>query len=158
MIQRPIFKPLYTYNVFIKILENTSFWAPSKNTRISYVTIMFLMQFFRPTSQRCPRFNLNLGMRLWPNFMTFQHDRPLIELVLFFVWWWCIMRKEFFSWRGHQHVGINPTWWCWILVFNHWCWAKLLMVLHWLKRIFDPYPYQILTSISELEKTQKLTK
>jgi hypothetical protein len=40
LIQRPIFKPLYNYNVFLKILENTSFWAPSKNTRISYVTTM----------------------------------------------------------------------------------------------------------------------
>jgi hypothetical protein len=40
LIQRPIFKPLYFYNVFLKILENTSFSAPSKNTRISYVTIM----------------------------------------------------------------------------------------------------------------------
>jgi hypothetical protein len=39
LIQRPIFKPLYFYNVFLKTLENTSFWAPSKNTRISYVTI-----------------------------------------------------------------------------------------------------------------------
>ncbi len=39
-IQRPIFKPLYFYNDFLKILENTSFWAPSKNTRISYVTTM----------------------------------------------------------------------------------------------------------------------
>jgi len=37
-IQRPIFKPLYFYNVFFKILENTSFLAPSKNTR--YVTTM----------------------------------------------------------------------------------------------------------------------
>ncbi len=43
LIQRPIFKPLYYYNDFKKILENTSFWAPSKNTRISYVTTM---QFF----------------------------------------------------------------------------------------------------------------
>jgi len=42
LIQRPIFKPLYFYNVFLKILENTSFLAPSKNTRISYVTTMFL--------------------------------------------------------------------------------------------------------------------
>jgi hypothetical protein len=25
LIQRPIFKPLYFYNVFLKILENTSF-------------------------------------------------------------------------------------------------------------------------------------
>jgi hypothetical protein len=41
LIQRPIFKPLYFYNVFLKILENTSFLAPSKNTRISYVTTMF---------------------------------------------------------------------------------------------------------------------
>jgi hypothetical protein len=40
LIQRPIFKPLYFYNVFLKILENTSFSAPSKNTRISYVTTM----------------------------------------------------------------------------------------------------------------------
>jgi hypothetical protein len=40
LIQRPIFKPLYFYNVFLKILENTSFWAPLKNTRISYVTTM----------------------------------------------------------------------------------------------------------------------
>jgi hypothetical protein len=40
LIQRPIFKPLYHYNVFLKILENTSFWTPSKNTRISYVTTM----------------------------------------------------------------------------------------------------------------------
>jgi hypothetical protein len=40
LIQRPIFKPLYFYNVFLKILENTFFWAPSKNTRISYVTTM----------------------------------------------------------------------------------------------------------------------
>ncbi len=40
LIQRPIFKPLYFYNAFLKILENTSFWAPSKNTRISYVTTM----------------------------------------------------------------------------------------------------------------------
>jgi hypothetical protein len=40
LIQRPIFKPLYNYNVLKKILENTSFWAPSKNTRISYVTTM----------------------------------------------------------------------------------------------------------------------
>ncbi len=40
LIQRPIFKPFYFYNVFLKILENTSFWAPSKNTRISYVTTM----------------------------------------------------------------------------------------------------------------------
>jgi hypothetical protein len=40
LIQRPIFKPLYNYNVFLKILENTSFLAPSKNTRISYVTTM----------------------------------------------------------------------------------------------------------------------
>ncbi len=39
-IQRPIFKPLYFYNVFFKILENTSFLAPSKNTRISYVITM----------------------------------------------------------------------------------------------------------------------
>jgi hypothetical protein len=31
---------LYNYNVFFKILENTSFLAPSKNTRISYVTTM----------------------------------------------------------------------------------------------------------------------
>jgi hypothetical protein len=29
---------------FLKILENTSFWAPSKNTRISYVTTMVLGQ------------------------------------------------------------------------------------------------------------------
>jgi hypothetical protein len=41
LIQRPIFKPLYNYNAFKKILENTFFWAPSKNTRISYVTTMF---------------------------------------------------------------------------------------------------------------------
>jgi hypothetical protein len=40
LIQRPIFKPSYFYNVFLKILENTSFWAPSKNTHISYVTTM----------------------------------------------------------------------------------------------------------------------
>ncbi len=40
LIQRPIFKPLYFYNAFFKILENTSFWAPSKNTHISYVTTM----------------------------------------------------------------------------------------------------------------------
>jgi hypothetical protein len=39
-IQRPIFKPLYFYNDFLKILENTSFWAPLKNTCISYVTSM----------------------------------------------------------------------------------------------------------------------
>ncbi len=39
-IQRPIFKPLYFYNDFFKILENTSFWAPLRNTRISYVTSM----------------------------------------------------------------------------------------------------------------------
>jgi hypothetical protein len=39
-IQRPIFKPLYFYNDFLKILENTSFWAPLRNTRISYVTSM----------------------------------------------------------------------------------------------------------------------
>jgi len=39
-IQRPISKPLYFYNAFFKILENTSFWAPSKNTHISYVTTM----------------------------------------------------------------------------------------------------------------------
>jgi hypothetical protein len=31
---------LYNYNDFLKILENTSFLAPSKNTRISYVTTM----------------------------------------------------------------------------------------------------------------------
>jgi len=43
LIQRPIFKPLYFYNVFLKILENTSFLAPSKNTRISYVTTMILI-------------------------------------------------------------------------------------------------------------------
>ncbi len=43
MIQRPIFKPLYFYNVFLKILKNTSFSAPSKNTRISYVTTMVLV-------------------------------------------------------------------------------------------------------------------
>ncbi len=42
LIQRPIFKPLYNYNAFLKILENTSFWGPSKNTRISYVTTMHL--------------------------------------------------------------------------------------------------------------------
>jgi len=42
-IRRPIFKPLYFYNVFLKILENTSFWAPSKNTHISYVTTMGMM-------------------------------------------------------------------------------------------------------------------
>jgi hypothetical protein len=30
----------FVYNAFLKILENTSFWAPSKNTRISYVTTM----------------------------------------------------------------------------------------------------------------------
>jgi len=28
------------YSAYFKILENTSFWAPSKNTRISYVTTM----------------------------------------------------------------------------------------------------------------------
>ncbi len=43
LIQRPIFKPLYNYNAFLKILENTSFWAPSKNTHISYVTTMLLV-------------------------------------------------------------------------------------------------------------------
>jgi hypothetical protein len=43
LIQRPIFKPLYNYNVFKKILENTSFWAPSKNTHISYVTTMHIL-------------------------------------------------------------------------------------------------------------------
>jgi hypothetical protein len=43
-IQRPIFKPLYFYNDFLKILENTSFWAPLRNTRISYVTSMDLIQ------------------------------------------------------------------------------------------------------------------
>jgi hypothetical protein len=42
-IQRPIFKPLYFYNDFFKILENISFWAPSKNTRISYVTTMIIV-------------------------------------------------------------------------------------------------------------------
>ncbi len=41
LIQRPIFKPLYFYNVFFLILENTSFLAPSKNTCISYVTTMW---------------------------------------------------------------------------------------------------------------------
>jgi hypothetical protein len=45
LIQRPIFKPLYFYNVFLKILEHTSFWAPSKNTRISYVTTMRLCEY-----------------------------------------------------------------------------------------------------------------
>jgi len=53
LIQRPIFKPLYHYNAFLKILENTSFWAPLKNTRISYVTTM-LMSFTIPQiAQHC---------------------------------------------------------------------------------------------------------
>jgi len=46
LIQRPIFKPLYFYSVILKILENTSFLAPSKNTRISYVTTMLGGQRF----------------------------------------------------------------------------------------------------------------
>ncbi len=40
--------------------------------------LQFPIQFSRPTSQKCPRFNLNLGMWLWLNFMTLQHSRPLI--------------------------------------------------------------------------------
>jgi hypothetical protein len=47
LIQRPIFKPLYHYNVFKKILENTSFLAPSKNTRISYVTTMIKINLWK---------------------------------------------------------------------------------------------------------------
>jgi hypothetical protein len=56
LIQRPIFKPLYNYNVFLKILENTSFWAPLKNTRISYVTTMILPLSSHSVSPICIMF------------------------------------------------------------------------------------------------------
>ncbi len=67
LIQRPIFKPLYFYNAFKKILENTSFWAPSKNTRISYVTTTE----FRKISKdfhfflRLPSFSYRLEIFSW---------------------------------------------------------------------------------------------
>jgi hypothetical protein len=41
---------LYFYNFFLKILENTSFSAPSKNTRISYVTTMQALLYYNRVS------------------------------------------------------------------------------------------------------------
>jgi hypothetical protein len=73
----------------------------------------------RPTARRCPRFNLNFSMWVWPNFMTFQHGQPFIELVLSMGLWLCTMKKEWFSCGEHQHADIGPLECCWILVFNH---------------------------------------
>jgi hypothetical protein len=66
-IQRPIFKPLYFYNEFLKILENTSFWAPLRNTRISYVTSMtdWLMHLKLEWEYVTTIF-IKMGEYLWP--------------------------------------------------------------------------------------------
>jgi hypothetical protein len=91
--------------------------------------LQFPILFLKRIARKCPRFNLNLSIWLWPNFMTSQHGQPLIELMLFLGLWLCTMRKEWFSWRGHQHDDTDPLKCCWILVFNHWCWAKLLLMV-----------------------------
>jgi len=64
------------------------------------------------------------------------HDlptRPAIDQAnVIYGLWLCIMKNKCFSWRGHWHINTNLIRCCWIIVFNDWCWAKLLlMVLHW---------------------------
>jgi hypothetical protein len=85
LIQRPIFKPLYHYNFFKKILENTSFWAPSKNTRISYVTTMSFT-----TQTKIDLWMLPHPMKYYkPTFWTLMHISQLNMIHDKNIVFWC---------------------------------------------------------------------
>jgi hypothetical protein len=96
LIQRPTFKPLYFYNVFFKILENTSFWAPSKNTRISYVTTMphLPLLAFKKTSN-----NLSHKQKtIWRSKLLLFFQQLLLMIMSNKVWnwaWFCWIKINF---------------------------------------------------------------